>query len=354
LRRIQHHLSLAVSRLLRGITATLIVALVLLMLAQHAGSVGPWWLELSRYLPFTALLAPAGAALALSYWLGWRWRLASAATLALVATLGMGLAWGRADDGELPLRFMTYNIKAHLASERPDGYAELAAEIARHDPDLLVAQDNRGAGRVRASEGWPGGLGYGLPHVFTSGQFMIASRHPLRDCTERVVVEPGRERRYALCTVDAHGVALRVATAHFESPRGGLVAARREGLDGADTWARNYEQRLDEARLLARELRGSPRPLIVAGDLNAPESSAVVRALLDIGLRDAFSSAGRGYGYTYGQAMRSRMSLGLAFSFLRIDHILVGPEIGVVDARVGNGSASEHRPVVADLLLRRR
>jgi endonuclease/exonuclease/phosphatase (EEP) superfamily protein YafD len=43
----------------------------------------------------------------------------------------------------------------------------------------------------------------------------------------------------------------------------------------------------------------------------------------------------------------------LSISFLRIDHILVSPEIGVVDAFAGGKEGSEHRPVIADLLLRR-
>jgi endonuclease/exonuclease/phosphatase (EEP) superfamily protein YafD len=64
-------------------------------------------------------------------------------------------------------------------------------------------------------------------------------------------------------------------------------------------------------------------------------------------LRDAFSSAGRGYGYTHGHSTR------LGFSFLRIDHVLLSPEIGVADCFVGQKEASDHRPVIADLLLQR-
>jgi endonuclease/exonuclease/phosphatase (EEP) superfamily protein YafD len=43
----------------------------------------------------------------------------------------------------------------------------------------------------------------------------------------------------------------------------------------------------------------------------------------------------------------------LSISFLRIDHILVSPEIGVVSAFAGGKDGSEHRPVIADLLLAR-
>ena len=186
---------------------------------------------------------------------------------------------------------------------------------------------------------------------------MIASRFPLRDCAQGSLALRGNGNGngnggdgagFLRCVVTVRGTALTLVNVHFESPRSGLNAARREGRDGVDEWRRNYEDRLEQARLLARQFAAGPRPLVIAGDLNAPEASPVVRALLATGLRDAFSAAGRGYGYSYGQALR------VGFSFLRIDHILVSPEIGVADSTVGGGAASEHRPVIADLWLPRR
>ncbi|MEP7099040.1 MAG: endonuclease/exonuclease/phosphatase family protein [Burkholderiales bacterium] len=330
----------------------MIGASLALTLAQQAGTVGPWWLELSRYVPYTALLLPGMLALPLACWLGWRWVAADLIALAAVAWLAMGFVWGQPDAGEMPLRLMTYNVKAYMAAERPNGYAELRHEVALHHPDILLAQDNRGSALAAALQ--PGDAGdFALPHVFGIDQYIIASRYPLRDCHLVSVGDANPATRYAECTVDVNGVALQVATVHFESPRGGLMAARREGLEGADDWERNHTDRLAQARALAQMLRAAPRPLVLAGDLNAPQSSAVIRTLLDTGLRDAFASAGRGYGFSYGQAMRMRMNLGLALSFLRIDHILVSPQIGVTDSFAGNGGASEHRPVIADLLLRR-
>jgi endonuclease/exonuclease/phosphatase (EEP) superfamily protein YafD len=99
------------------------------------------------------------------------------------------------------------------------------------------------------------------------------------------------------------------------------------------------------ARDLAQAVRARSRPVIVAGDLNAPPPSLAVRALLDAGMRDAFARAGLGFGYTYGHALRP------GFSFLRLDHVLVSAEIGVAACEVGSETASEHRPVIADLWL---
>jgi endonuclease/exonuclease/phosphatase (EEP) superfamily protein YafD len=89
------------------------------------------------------------------------------------------------------------------------------------------------------------------------------------------------------------------------------------------------------------------RPVVLMGDLNAPEHSPVVGHLLSTGLRDAFSAAGVGYGYTHGHSLRPHIS------FVRIDHVLVSPRFGVADTYVGGKDASEHRPVITDLWLQR-
>ena len=173
----------------------------------------------------------------------------------------------------------------------------------------------------------------------------LASVYIENDCGPRNGESTRRPYTHARCRIDVDGVLLNLVTTHFESPRVGLNAARREGFDGLDDWRRNVDERLAQARTLAIDLAGVARPLVVAGDLNAPETSPVIGTLLRSGLRDAFSSAGRGYGYSYGHALR------VGVSFLRIDHVLVSPEIGVATSFVGAPEASDHRPVIADLLL---
>jgi endonuclease/exonuclease/phosphatase (EEP) superfamily protein YafD len=322
---------------------------LVLTVAQQLVSDGPSWLELSRYLPFPLLVAPAIVALLLSLRLGGRWLGAAVATIALFATLAMGLVWN-ADPGDAApapdLRVMTYNVKALTAIERPGGFAALAAEVERHRPDLVVTQDASALMRGR-DPAHPGPM-FGLPEVRQVGQYVIASRWPLRDCATAQAQLGTEALTYARCVVELGGTSFELVDVHFESPRSGLVAARREGLDGIDLWASNHAGRLAQARALAAVLRASARPLVLGGDLNAPDSSAVIQSLLAVGLRDAFASGGRGYGYTYGHTLRPR------FSFLRIDHLLVSDDVEVVRAFVGGKDASDHRPVIADLRLQRR
>ena len=314
--------------------------------AQRLHSDGPWWLELSRYLPYPLLVAPAVVALLLSLRLGWRWIVAGVATIAAFATVAMDLVWN-ADPGAAPadLRVMTYNVKALLAIERPGGLAALAAEVERHRPDVVVMQDASPLMRGR-DPARPGPM-FGLPEARKEGQYVIASRWPLRDCGTARADAGGEALLFARCTVDLGGRTFALVDVHLESPRSGLVAARQEVLDGIELWQSNHAGRLAQARALAAVLRTSARPLVLGGDLNAPSSSSVLQSLLAIGLRDAFASAGRGWGHTYGHTLRPR------FSFLRIDHLLVSDDVDVVRAFVGGKDASDHRPVIADLRLPR-
>jgi endonuclease/exonuclease/phosphatase (EEP) superfamily protein YafD len=319
----------------------------LLAIAYRSEPLGSWWLELLQYLPYPVFLAPALLALLLSFVLGPLWRLIAAVALGLVVTVIMGLAFGHADTGTVPLRMMTYNIKAYLADHRPDLFVALAREIAQRQPDLLVMQDAGELTALRRTAPNTAESIFAGRNVYTHDQYIVVSRYPLRDCAASDLSFRGQPHTYVHCTVIVDGHEVDVFTAHLLSPRRGLNATRREGAEGIDDWQQNFEDRFAQSRKLALDVANRQRPLIVAGDLNAPETSPVIRTLLDQGLRDAFSSAGRGYGYTLGHSLK------LGISFLRIDHILVSPEIGVVDAMAGSKEASEHRPVIADLLLQR-
>ena len=320
---------------------------VLLALAYRREPLGSWWLELLQYVPYPAFLLPALLAVVLSWRLGWAWRVIALGALGLVVTIIMGFVFGHADAGSGALRMMTYNIKAKRAHSQPGVVEALEREVARHQPDLLVMQD---AGDLTAARHGAPAIAQSIfagRNVFSHDQYIVVSRYPLRDCRAGDLSFRGHPHSYVHCIVVVDGNEVELFTAHLLSPRYGIIAARSEGAEGIDDWQRNFDDRLSQSRTLAGAVAKRGRPLIVAGDLNAPETSPVIRTLLDRGLRDAFSSAGRGYGYTHGHSTK------LTIPVLRIDHILVSPEIGVVDAFAGGRDGSEHRPVIADLLLKR-
>lgn len=312
------------------------------------GGASAWWAELLRFVPFPVYSVPALVALVASVWLRWPWRLAAAACVALVLVGVMDLNWGRADTGQQPFRLMTWNVKAFHHTRTPERDQRIAMELLEHSPDVLVMQD--AVDLTRPGESLPESIALALRGytLFRHGEYLIASRLPLTQCRAQPMPVRDEQRDFVRCVLRAGDTDIDLVTAHLLSPREGLNAARHEWFDGGlEDWEQNYSDRFAQATTLVRHLAGNPRPMIVAGDLNAAESSPVVQALKDIGLRDAFASAGRGYGYTHGHSLKPR------FSFLRIDHVLVSREIGVREAFAGGREASEHRPVIADLLARR-
>jgi endonuclease/exonuclease/phosphatase (EEP) superfamily protein YafD len=329
---------------------------VVLSVAAAAGLI--WWLwsdgpethaalALLQYLPFVVYLLPAAVAVLASGWLSWWWRGLALASLTVVLTALMGLCWGHSDEGYGRIRVMSYNVKAYLALGTPGGTTRLALEIMQHDPDVILMQD---AGEIMSLQRSPEVFKsiMGGREVKAFGQYIIASRLPLKDCAPGLLPYRNQNHTFYHCVMTAHGKEIDLVTVHFTTPRDGLNATRQEGLKGLDAWRGNVNDRLTQSGHLAEQLRLMTRPRIVAGDLNAPEGSTVVQALLHTGLRDAFSSAGVGYGYTHGH------SLWPGVSFLRIDHILVDNKIGVSQAFVGGSLGSQHRPVIADLLLMRQ
>jgi endonuclease/exonuclease/phosphatase (EEP) superfamily protein YafD len=300
-----------------------------------------------QYLPYLIYLLPALFAVLCSLWLGWRWRVLAGVSLLVVLTEVMGLALGWPDEGSGHVRFMTYNVKANLALDEPNGLGKLAQEIMSNDPDVLVMQDAGDLINVRAHRPEAFAALVGNREVFNYGQYFVASRLPMRDCAPGYIPFRGIGHSFVHCVVTAHGKDIDVVTVHFLTPRNGLNAVRHEGMQGIDTWRMNMTDRLTQSSELAQQVGQMKRPRIVAGDMNAPERSNVVKNLLHTGLRDAFSSAGFGYGYTHGHSLK------LGISFLRIDHILVSDELGVARAYAGGKEGSEHRPVIADLRVNR-
>ena len=81
-------------------------------------------------------------------------------------------------------------------------------------------------------------------------------------------------------------------------------------------------------------------PTLVFGDMNAAPDAPELQPLLTK-LHDAWSGSA-GPGFTYPADVPRE----------RIDYVLVSPQFSVQGARVPETQASDHRPVVAELVLR--
>ena len=302
-----------------------------------------WWLgSLNLYLPQWLWALPALALAPLTWRLARRWAWAPLLGLAWVLGPLMGLCAHppASPDGPRPgpaqghLRVMTYNVKW---SSRDGG--AIVSDIQRFRPDLIQMQDSGGVLQGvlgRALAGW---------NVRVDGQYLVASRLPLPPLQPRDLSYPGAQHHGVRYTLRVGPADVAVYDVHLLSPRGGLMAVRHRQMEGMEG---NADQRLWEAGRLAGYVAAEPGPTLVTGDLNAPVQSLVCRRLFAAGLRDAFSEAGSGYGYTYGAYTR------VGAPYVRIDHVLASRGWRVAGCWVGNTEGSDHRPVIADLVLSSR
>jgi endonuclease/exonuclease/phosphatase family metal-dependent hydrolase len=316
---------------------------------QHVRGVPVWLAELARFVPYYWMLVPGVLAAVLSMALPRWWLLLGVGNVFLLVTVTMGLQWNSPGDPDVTgthVRVLTYNVKAFQAIHRQGGFSAIEQEIRRQQPDIVALQDADGWVSAR-SETAPQVAPpmFGLPYVVAIGQYVVASRFPLSACVSGNIGFRAETHRYLRCEVRIGATQVQLVTVHFVSPRAALVATRKQLVHGLDAWRVNLADRLFQSRALLTDLSHLPRPLILMGDFNAQEGSLVLETLKQAGLRDTFSKAGRGYGYTHGHSLDKGLDL------LRIDHVLVSPEVHVVTSAVGGGEASEHNPVVADLIL---
>jgi len=316
----------------------------------HAGAVfsilllnalGPerWWpVGVNMFLPQWIWGIPSVALLPLCALFARRLIALPLATIAAVAGPLMGLSWGMPGAPEgLFLRVMTYNVQLWQTSN----VSAIVAEIERARPDIVCLQDARGVGRNGLDEflrDWK---------VASYGQYVIASRFPIVDSAVGDISYAGEAHSCLRARINVAGRTIVVANAHFATPRDALVGLRSPEFwaDGVPLLKENLSHRMTQARALANDLRRVEDPLIIAGDLNSPPPSLALRTLTGLGLTNAFSSAGHGYGYTFGHTLLNERS------FLRLDHILLSRHFSAASCTVGTARGSDHRPVIAELIL---
>ncbi len=250
------------------------------------------------------------------------------------------------------IRVLSLNAEGGQVSQRylPD----LLAEVR---PDLVDVQEcgNELSARLSTIRGY---------HFARHANMCVLSRWPIApvDSMPRAAFErvstlgyggTGLVARYRVARPQR---SLDFVSLHLETPRKGLE--RLMGSDGfipdgggvprsGDVGGEQINariRRMESERASVWSARFSDSiPVIVAGDFNMPVESTIFR---DFWTRfdDAFENAGLGFGYTKFENRYIRA---------RIDHILFAPTwLEATGAWVGPDVGSDHRPVIADLLLR--
>jgi endonuclease/exonuclease/phosphatase family metal-dependent hydrolase len=309
---------------------------------------GYWVTAGLLYVPRALFAAPV-LLLGMGLWLTKQrrllWTQGVAALLVSFPLMGLVLPWPKSEVVGPKLKVLSFNVdSAHYGADR------VLAVLDRERPDLVLFQESP----------WGGALHDGLrdryPHVDWSTQFLLASRHPVLARTEPPKVLMGqhpRSPRFMRYVVDTPLGKLAVYSVHPISPRGalgfhsfrGMLHRMRNGdvLEGdpEGDLERNAELRWKQVAAAAAMASEEQHPVLLAGDTNLPALSAALRQHLSR-YTDGFSAASWGFGYTY-PAKRP---------FLRLDRMMVGPELGFASFRIGCPETSDHLCLVAELFRR--
>ena len=313
--------------LLRCLRWGLAGALVAWTLIRALGLERGWPLvPLLAFTPYVALLALVVAVLAV--WRRW-WAgaaMAGACAAILIALLVPRAVPERAPEGApgVRLRVLAANIAANDVTAKP-----VLDRVRRWDvdvfsvielqPQTVLAYDLAGIRSVL-----PHSALRALPSFKGTGLY---SRLPLRPLAS----PRGTEFGLAAAELDPPGAApVQVISVHVPAPTDGDAAA----------------QSRREMRTLPGAGRGPLR--VLAGDFNATLDHAHLRDLLDRGYRDAAEQAGSGLRPTWPAGKQ------LLPALVTIDHVLADRRVRVISARSVAIPGSDHRGVLAELLLPRR
>jgi endonuclease/exonuclease/phosphatase family metal-dependent hydrolase len=278
-------------------------------------------------------------------------RVAAVLAAALLATAAPATAAGAGTPGDrgraVPLRVATYNIHAGAGQDQVFDLDRTAAALRDLDADVIGLQEvdvHWGARSdfVDEARALAGKLDmrvffapiYDLDPATPGGErrqygVAVLSRHPVLDAENHEIT------RLSTQTSDPVPVLTPGFAEVVVNVRGARVHVYSTHLDYRSDPSVREAQVADMLDVLAAD-RG---PKVLVGDFNA-EPTAPELAPLWTKLRDAAP----GGGGTYPALDRVE----------RIDLVTVSPGVTVSGARTVASTASDHRPVVADLLLHRR
>jgi endonuclease/exonuclease/phosphatase family metal-dependent hydrolase len=264
--------------------------------------------------------------------------------LAGILTIGAGTACAHlpATGSKVPLRVVSYNIHSGQGN-----LAATADAIRALSPDLVALQevdvhwsDRSGFADQAASLGEMLGMQVRFAPIYQLApirlgdpqrEFGVAllSKLPVIDFTNRPItrlstqeIDPRPTPMPGLleARLDIHGTVVRVFNTHLDYR-----------LDPA--------VRAQQVQEMVVDIGSSTLPTILLGDLNATPDAAELQPLF-VRLHDTWPSAS-GPGFTY-PAEDPRK---------RIDYVLISSHFRVRSAAVPTAAASDHRPVLVELLL---
>jgi vancomycin resistance protein VanJ len=237
-----------------------------------------------------------------------------------------------AQAGADSLRVMTFNV--NFSNRNAPGIAEL---IALEQPDIIAFQEMT---EDLSAALWP----------------KIEADYPYYLVDDSWDLQMAIASRYPLATLPKHPNAIRAQHGLVKTPAG-EVALWNIHPNPAITGGWESQRRL--LALVAEDIAGEDRPVIVLGDFNATDQSENYQLIANH-LTDAQWAAGQGFSFTFPDLSRAitpeqpwyiRALLNMR-PLVRIDHIFVSQHFTPRSTRVlPEAYGSDHRPVAAELNL---
>ncbi|EON75785.1 hypothetical protein ADIS_3676 [Lunatimonas lonarensis] len=174
----------------------------------------------------------------------------------------------------------------------------------------------------------------------------IFSKYPI--VNEGTVFDNKQNNGSIFVDIKVNKDTIRIYNTHLESMN--IPAEQLGELDGIKKHYRETIRKLKngivmratQVKLLMEHISNSPYPVILAGDFNDVPYSYTYFTVRSV-LRNAFESAGKGFGFTYNRVL----------FFLRIDHIFTDEAFEVHQFRTHREvDYSDHYPISAKVSLR--
>jgi vancomycin resistance protein VanJ len=224
------------------------------------------------------------------------------------------------------LNVMSYNTWSKNGDD-----AQIAKVILSRRPDILLLQEIP-------------------PEVF--GRLMDRIRDLYQGSTVYRAYEPtlmqavvSRHPVESSASMDDKGKAQKVV---LRAPDGPIVVFNVHPLRTRG-WRHRYEQ---IASLLEEDVLPERAPVILGGDLNAPDHSQLYR-LIAGHLENAHRAAGSGFGFTYPSSDFRLLGVLPAPPLVRIDHIFLSDHFVALRAgTIEDSGGSDHRPVFAKVRVK--
>lgn len=258
------------------------------------------------------------------------------------------------------LSILDYNI---LVSQRGDKREPIINLINERNPDIVFIQEINSSDRQL----FRSRLGVKYPYQLWADRFetynggVILSKYPFTRAQnidlKNDLMKGHTNINYAV--IRFQGRDIHLLNCHLY-PSGHamiqLIFGRRT-LNNFIVHTRNaYLRRIREAEQLAAFAATLEGPVIMAGDFNDTPNSKIHR-LFSQRFNNTFARSGWGLGTTFGHySLKGSASPRwhfLIFDFLRIDHVFLSPHFKATSAQVLPIDASDHRPVICEVALRR-